>query len=414
MTRTPPFALAPVFVAACVAAAGCATSARAEPPPPEVSPAPPSPDGSAEGGAARPSPTTAADAAADAGRTVPYPIPDWTTGVPEQQGMSTAALDAAAAIAEARQSHCLLVIRHGVLVYERYWNGRDRSSKDPSWSIAKSYASALVGIAIDRGDLASLDQSVAELVPEWRGTDREAITLRHLVSMTSGLKWDVFEDYVSLATLATDGTTFAIDRPLAAPPGTRWTYDNGTVQVLERVFRAATGRTIEEYAHLHLWSPIGADASWKHDPSGNPTAYANVLASCRDHARLGYLYLHGGTWGTEQVVSAAHVAATRTPSQDMNRAYGFLFWLNADTPAVDAMGTAWKGLMVPFAPKDLFAARGFGNQFVDVLPGLDLVVVRFGQDPLGKFDPATLAVDARFETHDAILEPILAAIADKP
>jgi CubicO group peptidase (beta-lactamase class C family) len=177
------------------------------------------------------------------------------------------------------------------------------------------------------------------------------------------------------------------------------------------VFERATGHTIEEYAELHLWPQIGASATWKHDPSGVPTAYANVLASCRDHARLGYLYLNHGNWAGTQIVSRAWVDAALTPSQTMNRAYGFLFWLNAETPALDAMGEAWSGRMVPFAPTDLFAARGFGNQFVDVIPSKDLLVVRFGPDPLAS-DITKIISDSRFETHDAILSPVLGAITD--
>ncbi len=409
-----PLLVALAALAALAALVACAVSPRPDAPelPPSASPGAPSLEDAGLPAALPPPALADAQAPPDAGAAVPYPVPDWPTGTPEANGMRSAGLDLAAAVAEATQSFCLLVIRHGVLVYERYWNGHDAHSKDPSWSIAKSYTSALVGIAIDRGDIAGLDQSAADFVPEWRGTDRAAITIRHLVSMTSGLKWDVFEDYVSLATIAKDDTAFAIHRPLAHPPGAAWTYDNGGVQVLERVFRAATGGTIEEYARLHLWSKLGSDASWKHDPSGNPTTYANVLASCRDHARLGYLYLHGGRWAGEQIVPSAFVAATLTPSQTVNRAYGYLWWLNAETPAQDAMSAAWPGRMVPFAPRDLFAARGFGNQFIDVIPSLDLLVVRFGQDPMGKFDPATLAVDSRFERHDKILEPVLGAIAE--
>ena len=343
---------------------------------------------------------------------VAYPSPDWAIGAPEEHGISSTGLAAAAAVADANDSYCLLVIRHGVLVYERYFHGSDATAKNPSWSIAKSYTSTLVGIAIDRGDIKSLETSASEYIAEWKGTPRERITIKNLISMTSGLKWDAFEDYVSLATFAKDNTKFAIDRDLANTPGTKWTYDNGTVQALERVFRSATGRSIEEYARLHLWSKIGSDASWKHDGAGNPTTYANVLASCRDHARLGYLYLHHGRWGSAQVVSSAFVAAALTPSQTMNQAYGYLWWLNGGTPALDAMSVAWSGRMVPFAPRDLFAARGFGNQFVDVIPSKDLIVVRFGKDPGASFDLVKLAADSRFDLHDKILEPVLAAVAE--
>jgi CubicO group peptidase (beta-lactamase class C family) len=110
-------------------------------------------------------------------------------------------------------------------------------------------------------------------------------------------------------------------------------------------------------------------------------------------------------------VPAEFVAETLTPSQPYNRAYGLLWWLNGETPALDAMMQPYDGRMVPFAPEDLFAMRGFGNQFVDVIPSLDLVVVRFGPDPMGSFDLAKLASDQQFGTHNQILEPLLQAVS---
>lgn len=140
------------------------------------------------------------------------------------------------------------------------------------------------------------------------------------------------------------------------------------------------------------------------------TPYANVLSTCRDHARLGYLYLHGGKWKDEQVVPSAWVLASTTPSQSLNRAYGYLWWLNEETPAMDAMMAPWAGRMSPGAPKDLFAARGFGNQFIDVIPSLDMVVVRFGKDPVVGFDLAAMMADQHFSKHDQILASVLAAV----
>jgi CubicO group peptidase (beta-lactamase class C family) len=340
---------------------------------------------------------------------VPYPSPDWPIGTPASVGLDATKLDEAASVAEGDGSYCLLVIRHGLLVYERYFAGTDATTPHKSWSLAKSYSGTLVGIAIDRGEIHGLDDSIADYVPEWQGTDRAAIKVRDLVSMTSGLQWSAFQDYVQMATLASDDTQFALGLPLTDPPGSKWIYHNGAVQLLEPLFRNATGLTIEQYATQHLWSKIGMSASWAHDPAGHPTPYANVLASCRDHARLGYLYLHGGRWAGQQVVSSSWVTQALTPSQLWNRAYGFLFWLNGETPAIDAMMEAWPDNMVPFAPRDLFAARGFGNQFVDVIPSLDLEVVRFGTDPLSG-NLADLATDARFTKHDEILQPVLASV----
>jgi CubicO group peptidase (beta-lactamase class C family) len=341
-----------------------------------------------------------------------YPDPDWTTGAPEEHGIDPAGLEEAAAAADRYRSHCLLVIRDGVLVFERYFAGTDATTRNRSWSIAKSYTGTLVGIAIERGEITGLDQRVAELVPEWAGTEREAITIRDLVSMTSGLEWSAFQDYVQMAVFAEDHTAFALDLDPAEAPGAGWTYHNGAVQVLERVIRNATGKTLDAYAEEVLWSRIGMSGSWAHDPSENPTAYANALATCRDHARFGYLALRGGRWsGGDEVVPSGWLAQALTPSQEFNRAYGFLFWLNGQTPAMDALNNPKEGELVPFAPDDFFAARGFGNQFIDVIPSLDLVVVRFGADPTTDFDPEALADDARFDEHDDILRPILEGIA---
>jgi len=343
----------------------------------------------------------------DAAAPIPYPDPDWTTGSAQSEDVDQSFLDQADAVAAANNSFCLLVIRHGVLVHESYFNGHDASSADPSWSIAKSYTSAVTGIAIDRGDIGSIDDSAAKYATKWNGDDNAAITIKDLLSMSSGLHWDVFGDYVTMAELAPDKTGYALGLGMDATPATTWVYNNSGVQVLEQVIRSATGEAMDAYASDHLWSKIGSHAKWDKDAMGHPTAYANVRATCRDHARLGYLYLHEGQWKNEQVISKAWVKASTSPSQSINRAYGYLWWVNGGTPAEDAMNEAWPGQMVANAPADLFAARGFGNQFIDVIPSLDMIVVRFGQDPLAKFDVPTLMADSKFELHDKILAPIL-------
>lgn len=361
--------------------------------------------------------TTGSSSAASGGMggsttTIVYPDPEWQTGDPTEHGIDPAALAAAAAGAEAHDSHCLIVVRHGVILAEHYWKGKDASSTDKSFSVAKSYTSALVGIAIANGDIESLDQSAADFIPEWQGTEHEGITIRHLLSMTGGLEWNVFSDYVQMATFSSNHSAFAVGLDQQETPGSKWQYHNGGVQIFEPIFRAATGMTIEAYAEEHLWARIGAEPHWNHDPSQNPTTYAHVLATCRDHARFGYLYLRGGAWSDGQVVPADHVAASITPSQEQNRAYGYLWWLNGQMPAIDPFGQEKEGTIAPFAPADLFAARGFGDQFIDVIPSLDLVVVRIGPDPIGfNFDWGQLQQDeSQSGTHEAILQPILAGI----
>ena len=101
-----------------------------------------------------------------------------------------------------------------------------------------------------------------------------------------------------------------------------------------------------------------------------------------------------------------------TPSQPVNRAYGWLWWLNAETPALSAMMEPWPDRMSPVLPPDAFAARGFGNQFIDVIPSLDMVVVRFAADPVSTFDVGALFEDGRFDEHEAIMGTVVAAVDD--
>jgi CubicO group peptidase (beta-lactamase class C family) len=370
----------------------------------------------AEGGASQVGSTTTSSSAstggADGEPETPYPDPDWAEGLPADHGLDADALEQASAIAEANESYCLLVIRHGELVFERYYAGHHAETPQTSWSIAKSHAATVVGIAIERGDLGSLDDPVANYVPEWQGTARETITLRDILAMTSGLQWSAFDDYFVLGMLSQDNSQHAIDLAADAAPGSSWRYHNGAVQILEPVFRNATGMSIEAYAEAHLWSRIGADASWNHDPSGNPTAYASVMTSCRDQARMGYLYLHGGHWAGESVVPSWFVSEATSPSQSFNRAYGYLWWLNGQLPAVTPMGEALDTMLSPATPPDTFSMRGFGNQFVDVIGSLDMIVVRFGADPMAELDLPKLVTDARFEIHESIIASVMDAVND--
>ena len=298
-----------------------------------------------------------------------------------------------------------------------HYNGATAASTPPSWSIAKSYTSTVVGIALGNHDLPGLDAKIADAIPAWQGTARDAVVLRDLVSMTSGLAWSVFGDYIAMAELAPDKSSYAVGLSDDATPGSSWAYNNAAVQVIEPYFRATTGESIEAYAQAHLWSKIGEQATWAHDGQGHPTTYANVLATCRDHARLGYLYLHGGKWKDEQVVPAAWVTAARTPSQAYNRGYGFLWWLNGDAPTMTTMQGVSPDRLRPYAPPDLFEAQGFGGQFINVIPSLDLVVVRFAKDAMTTAEAKDLTAvtqvliaDQTSDAHQQILQPILDAV----
>ena len=350
-----------------------------------------------------------------------FPVPTWATALPEDHGLDPVHLQEAADLAAANLSNCLLVVRHGHIVGEWYWQGTTPTTKVKNWSVGKSYASTVVGLAVDRGDLDSVDELAADWIPEWQDTPREAIRLHDLLAMSSGLEFDMLADNVTMP-LAQNMTALAVDAPLVNPPGALWEYNNHSVQSMEPILRAATGMAADEYADLHLFEPLGMDVEWKRDEVGQPALYMNARASCRDNARFGQLFLRRGCWNGERVLSEEWVEAATSSSTNHNRGYGYWWWLSGEDPTLDSVDFEPKGPggLHPFAPDDAFCAVGLGNQFIEVIPSLDMVVVRMGTapqdvpgawaDPLAIFEAA--AEDGQQLVHNAVLERVLDAVVD--
>ncbi len=348
----------------------------------------------------------------------PAPGTDWKADDPAAHGFDPAKLNAAADYAASNSSRCLVVVRDDRIVGEWYWNGTTRTSAIPTWSLAKSYTSTLVGIAVDEGLIKSIDDPAERYLPQWRDGAHDGVTIRHLLSMTSGLQFDSGADSVEIVD-AKDMDAQALALPVTDRPGTTWRYSNQAVQVLEPVLRDATGKDLETFAQEKLWGPLGFQAHWQHDAAGHVTTYMNVLATCRDHARFGELFLHRGCWGSKRVVSSKWVAEATTPSSSLNRGYGLLWWLNAGTPVLDSVTfKPEQGRLHPYAPADDYCAEGLGSEMIEVVPSLDLVVVRAGfapQDdpalagnPLGQ--AAATLEDGKQLVHNGVLERVLQAI----
>lgn len=216
------------------------------------------------------------------------------------------------------------------------------------------------------------------------------MTIRHLLSGTSGRHWDAATDYRDMAIRAEDKTAFAIGLGQDAPPGTVWAYNNAAVQVLSAVLHAATGMHPSEYAEQHLLTPLGMDdSSLATDQAGNALTFMGLQSTCTDLARLGQLMLNGGRWGDTAVISPDYVRAALTPSSELNAAYGYLWWLN-QPGAVAGTGLATsgrgdqqavEGQLLPSAPSSTFWALGFNDQVITVVPDEGIVAVRLGPKP---------------------------------
>ena len=175
----------------------------------------------------------------------------------------------------------------------------------------------------------------------------------------------------------------------------------------------------DEFAQEHLWGPLNMDAHWVKDDVGHPAMFMNVKASCRDHAKFGYLFMKKGCWNGERVLSKEWVEEATSPSTALNQGYGYWWWVNGQGPVLDSVTfeTHEKEMMHPFAPDDAFCAVGLGSQMVEVIPSEDLVVVRIGPAPHENLNAWAnqqvmdlLETDGKQIIHNGILERVLDAM----
>jgi CubicO group peptidase (beta-lactamase class C family) len=289
-------------------------------------------------------------------------------------------------------------MRDGKVAGEWYFRGGAPDKPQEVFSVTKSVTSTLVGIAESEGDL-SLNDRAADYIPQWRRTPSRAVTLRNLLSNDSGRFWSDRSDYSALLR-ARNRTSYAVRLPQAELPGAVWAYNNAAIQTLDRVIRNATGTDTAAFAQEKLFGPLGMTSTrMTADASGRSTqTFFGLQSTCADLARFGQLFEQHGEWEGEQILPPSWVRdAVGRSSQELNAAYGLLWWVNRTGPLRDPVdaenpgippGVTGVGQLVPGAPEDLFAALGLGGQVVLVDPGSGTVVVRLG-------DPSRALLDRR-------------------
>lgn len=289
---------------------------------------------------------------------VPWPTEQWpTAGLPA--GVDPAAVEELASrIVSPEGGDSVVVIHGGQVVFERYAEGLGPDSLMPSFSLSKSFAATLAGVLIDDGTL-DLDERAP--IEAWADPDdpRNAITVRHLLTMSSGLEWD--ETYGDESAdpyqlqQAGDHSAFVIERPLQFEPGSQFRYSTGDTAVLAKVIAEAAGVQGPSYEALirdRLFEPMGMDpALVGFDDVGIWRAGSTTITTTRNYAKLGFLYLRNGLWDGQQLLSPEFVEFARTPA--LSPSYGAGFWLRGD---------------------DRFQMLGILGQGVEIVPSLDLVV----------------------------------------
>jgi CubicO group peptidase (beta-lactamase class C family) len=365
----------------------------------------------------------------------------WPSTTPEAVGLSSkglAAFDADIAGGKYGYVDGMLVIRHGKIAFERRYehdydevykkeartpgplNAHDFSGPynyfNPWWhpnyrrgdlhtmqSVTKTVTSIVIGIAVGRREFPALETPVLSFFDAAKVANlderKRRMTLRHVLTMTTGLDWNEDLPYAdpnnaaSLMEASFDWVQFTIDRPMVQEPGTVFQYSSGATQLLSHVFSSATGSDIEEYAARNLFAPLGIDRwFWKRSPTGLADTEGGLFLAPRDLAKLAYLYLHDGAWEGKSIVPAEWVKASIAPSiavGDAGVKYGYKWWL------------------YPYGKEGrlAFAGSGFGGQRPIVVPEYDLVLVFTGWNIL----PDKPSLSPR-----VAIDRVLEAVVDRP
>lgn len=311
----------------------------------------------------------------------------WTVPEGTAAAIDTAALDVAMddAFSEPggeslRRTRAIVIVHAGHIVAERYAPGFGPDSRFPGWSMTKSVINALVGVLAGDG---RLDLDMSALRPEWRaagGDPRAAITLHHLLQMSSGLAFDESYTPTGGATrmlfASADAAAVAAESPLRHAPGARFAYSSATTNLISAIIRATLGSDSTYHAfpndalfeRVHMRSAI-----MEPDPSGTFVGSSFMYATTRDWARFGQLYLQDGVWEGQRILPEGWVEYSTTPAAAAPRGeYGAHWWLNAGAPG-DSTRRLW-----PELSTDVYSATGFQGQYVMIVPAHDLVVVRLG------------------------------------
>ena len=309
---------------------------------------------------------------------------EWPRSSPEEQGFDSDSLTRLTEIIregkEFPDLHSLLIVRNGFLVVEEYFGKYSADKLHMLQSVSKSFTSALIGIAIERGEIMGVDEKVLDFFTGMRiiknmDERKASLRLRDLLTMRSGT--DYREGFAgsphnTLNSLSTGWDQFYLDRPMIRDPGTYFQYDSGGVILMSSMLKNRTGLHADGYAKKYLFEPLAiTEVRWFKNKEGHPHTGGGLILLSQDMAKFGLLYLHNGAWEGTQIVPAHWVKESVQKHVDLHRGdpgvigYGYLWWLLSPDP--NGAGKEW-----------IYAAMGFRAQYIFVIPEHDMVVVVTG------------------------------------
>jgi CubicO group peptidase (beta-lactamase class C family) len=291
----------------------------------------------------------------------------WQYSTPQSEGLNSALLDSLddyLRFKRYRLVNSVLVVRNGCIVYEKYFNKFTEESKNPMKSIWKSILAILTGISLEKGLIRSLDEPIANYLPEFRQDlhpYHQLISIRHLLTMSSGIYWNGGVHYhcpmVAQMMRTQDWIAHIADVAVSNYPGTRYLYKEWDVLLLSAIIGKTYGKPSYEMCEEYLYTPLGISSGrWAESPCG--VSYTVMKGeeqsdlTARDLAKLGLLVLNNGLVREERIVSESYLKEMVTPNK-INESYGYLWWLF----------------------KDGYGCRGFGGQEINILPHSNMVTV---------------------------------------
>jgi CubicO group peptidase (beta-lactamase class C family) len=333
-----------------------------------------------------------------------YQVPEntgdgWVTASIEDVGMRLEPLKGLMEILLNRDNHeihSILVIKNNLLVFEEYFGGHDFSANSSNYhgrfvqfnrdtphnlhSATKSITSTLLGIAITKGFINSVEEKVYDFFPQHESlrTDiKDRILLKHLLNMRAGWAWNEWDvpvtssdsNYIQML-YSPDPLGYVLERPMDSEPGTKFNYSGGVTNVLGQVVEASVGTDFEEFADQNLFNLLGiTNRRWPYFPSGMILVSGDLHIRPRDMAKIGYLFINGGQWQQNQVVSQDWIddaiqQRVNLPDLGWAHGYGYQWWFQ--TFRVDGVSL------------NSFRAEGWGGQLIIMIPDLNMVVVFTG------------------------------------
>ena len=277
----------------------------------------------------------------------------WKLNSPESSGFRSEDVDTLMNYLKtpSLSTQAAILIKGNNIIAEYYSDGFDNKSMATSWSVAKSFASTVVGVANDEGYILSVNDPITNYIPQWENTEKDTISLKQLLGMRSGMVDSVVSVYYS-----SDMVSQSLGRSITNEPGSVFSYSNEDSMLLGHIVENATGMKFQDYADSRLFDPLGINETWWTDQAGNTLTYAGLDMTPREFARFGLMVAQEGRWQGQQIVSSSWLdVATQTYDDIAN--YGFQWWTSNTYP--------------------FFQALGLDGQYIYVWPDTDIVLVRF-------------------------------------